>query len=206
MMNLQTGKIDTLPAVNSDKSDTYHSWSSNSHWFVFASKRDDGLYGKPYFSYVDSTGKAYKPFVLPQEDPEHYDITLKSYNIPELSTSELLSTLKMYKRSTTTRKLRLLNNRIMENTRKYRYIRGIASLLFGCAICLFWGLYYPHHLQLPRAIPTLFYSRRNIESDKCLHPGGIAEYIAEFPERSSIISLGQGLRSWRSLSCLSNGK
>ena len=89
MMNLQTGKIDTLPAVNSDKSDTYHSWSSNSHWFVFASKRDDGLYGKPYFSYVDSTGKAYKPFVLPQEDPEHYDITLKSYNIPELSTSEL---------------------------------------------------------------------------------------------------------------------
>ena len=47
------------------------------------------LYGKPYFSYVDSTGKAYKPFVLPQEDPEHYDITLKSYNIPELSTSEL---------------------------------------------------------------------------------------------------------------------
>jgi len=30
-----------------------------------------------------------KPFVLPQEDPEHYDITLKSYNIPELSTSEL---------------------------------------------------------------------------------------------------------------------
>lgn len=57
MMNLQTGKIDTLPAVNSDKSDTYHSWSSNSHWFVFASKRDDGLYGKPYFSYVDSTGK-----------------------------------------------------------------------------------------------------------------------------------------------------
>ena len=89
MINLQTGKIDTLPAVNSDKSDTYHSWSSNSHWFVFASKRDDGLYGKPYFSYVDSTGKAYKPFVLPQEDPEHYDITLKSYNIPELSTSEL---------------------------------------------------------------------------------------------------------------------
>ncbi len=89
MMDLQTEKIDPLPAVNSDKSDTYHSWSSNSHWFVFASKRDDGLYGKPYFTYVDSAGRAYKPFVLPQEDPEHYDITLKSYNIPELSTSEL---------------------------------------------------------------------------------------------------------------------
>lgn len=89
MMDLRTGKIDRLEAVNSDKSDTYHSWSSNSRWFVFASKRDDGLYGKPYFAYVDEAGHAHKPFVLPQKDPEHYDITLKSYNIPELSASEL---------------------------------------------------------------------------------------------------------------------
>lgn len=89
MMDLQTGQIDRLEAVNSNRSDTYHSWSSDSRWFVFASKRDDGLYGKPYFSYVDTEGKAHKPFVLPQADPEHYDITLKSYNIPELSKSKL---------------------------------------------------------------------------------------------------------------------
>jgi len=89
LMNLQTGKVDNLVAVNSDKSDTYHSWSSNSHWFVFASKRDDGQYGKPYFAYVDKSGKVHKPFVLPQKDPAHYDETLKSYNIPELSTSKL---------------------------------------------------------------------------------------------------------------------
>lgn len=84
MMNLKTGEIDKLKVVNSDRSDTYHSWSSNSRWFVFASKRDDGLYGKPYFCYVDRNGKAHKPFCLPQEDPTFYDDFLKSFNAPEL--------------------------------------------------------------------------------------------------------------------------
>lgn len=84
MINLQTGAIDSLSMVNSEKSDTYHSWSSNSHWFVFASKRDDGLYGKPYFCYVDKDGKAHKPFCLPQKHPSFYDNNLKSFNAPEL--------------------------------------------------------------------------------------------------------------------------
>ena len=84
MINLQTGAIDSLSIVNSEKSDTYHAWSSNSHWFVFASKRDDGLYGKPYFCYVDSHGKAHKPFCLPQQHPTFYDNNLKSFNAPEL--------------------------------------------------------------------------------------------------------------------------
>ena len=84
MINLQTGAIDSLSIVNSEKSDTYHSWSSNSRWFVFASKRDDGLYGKPYFCYVDSQGKAHKPFCLPQQHPTFYDNNLKSFNAPEL--------------------------------------------------------------------------------------------------------------------------
>lgn len=85
MMNLNTGRINNLSIVNSNLSDTYHSWSSNSRWFVFASKRDDGLYGKPYFCYIDRSGKAHKPFVLPQKDPKFYDLNLKSFNIPELA-------------------------------------------------------------------------------------------------------------------------
>ncbi len=85
MLNLQTGKVDSLGIVNSPKSDTYHSWSHNSRWFVFASKRDDGLYGKPYFCYIDKKGRAHKPFVLPQENPLFYDNCLRSFNIPELS-------------------------------------------------------------------------------------------------------------------------
>ncbi len=85
MIDLQTGKVDSLSIVNSKKSDTYHSWAHNSRWFVFASKRDDGLYGKPYFCYIDRQGKAHKPFVLPQKSPTFYDDCLKSFNIPELS-------------------------------------------------------------------------------------------------------------------------
>ena len=84
MMDLATGAVDSLQIVNSQKSDTYHSWSSNSRWFVFASKRDDGLYGKPYFCYIDKEGKAHKPFCLPQERPAFYDNNLKSFNAPEL--------------------------------------------------------------------------------------------------------------------------
>ncbi len=89
MLDLQTGKTDTLAVVNSAKSDTYHSWSSNSRWFVFASKRDDGLYGKPYFCYVDREGRAHKPFCLPQQHPSFYDNTLKSFNAPELGRGPL---------------------------------------------------------------------------------------------------------------------
>jgi len=84
LMDLQTGRIDSLSVVNSQKSDTYHSWSSNSRWFVFASKRDDGLYGKPYFCYVDANGRVHKPFCLPQRYPSFYDNNLKSFNAPEL--------------------------------------------------------------------------------------------------------------------------
>ena len=89
MLDLHSGEINDLQVVNSDYSDTCHSWSSNSRWFVFASKRDDGLYGKPYFCYVDTSGKVHKPFVLPQQDPYYYDYTLRSFNIPELATGKL---------------------------------------------------------------------------------------------------------------------
>ena len=69
--------------LNSSYSETYHSWSSNSRWLVFASKRDDGLYGKPYYAHVDANGVCSKPFVLPQQHPTYYDNCLKSFNAPE---------------------------------------------------------------------------------------------------------------------------
>lgn len=84
LMNLGDGTVNSLEAVNSDVSDTYHSWSSNSRWFVFASKREDGQYGKPFLCHIDENGKASKPFAVPQKDPYHYERTLKSYNIPDL--------------------------------------------------------------------------------------------------------------------------
>ena len=70
--------------VNSESSESYHSWSSNSRWFVFASKREDGLCSRLYFSYLDSSGDANKPFLMPQKDPAFYDTFIMNYNVPEL--------------------------------------------------------------------------------------------------------------------------
>ncbi len=84
LLDLKNGETDSLKLVNSPMSDTYHTWSSTGRWFVFASKRDDGLYGKPYFVHISEDGTATKPFLLPQEHPSFYDHTLKSYNVPDL--------------------------------------------------------------------------------------------------------------------------
>ncbi len=86
LLKLSDLSIDNLTKVNSDNSESYHSWSSNSRWFVFASKQDDGMYGKPYFAHIDEFGRCSKPFVLPQKDADFYDLFLKSYNVPELAT------------------------------------------------------------------------------------------------------------------------
>ena len=83
MIDLRTMQQVNCSIVNSGYSDTYHSWSSNSRWLVFASKRDDGLYGKPYYTHISKDGRCTKPFVLPQAEPSFYDNTLKSFNAPE---------------------------------------------------------------------------------------------------------------------------
>lgn len=82
--DLQSGEIICLDALNSDDAESYHSWSGNSRWLVFSTRRDDGLYTKPYFSYIDESGNAHKPFLLPQKDPKaYYDAQMYAYNIPE---------------------------------------------------------------------------------------------------------------------------
>ena len=84
LIDLKTRKIDMLPKINAYGADTYHSWSSNSRWVVFASKRDDLVYGRPYIAYIGPDGTVGKPFLLPQKDPDKYISTLKSFNLPEL--------------------------------------------------------------------------------------------------------------------------
>lgn len=83
MMDLGTRQYRRL-AINSNRQDTWHCWSSNGRWIVFSSKRADGLLARPYIAYVDETGEVHKPFVLPQRDPDFYDGFLKTYNLPEL--------------------------------------------------------------------------------------------------------------------------
>ena len=59
--------------INSDQSESWHSFSSNSRWIAFSSKRHYGIFTRTYLSYVDKTGKVYKPIILPQKDPTFYD-------------------------------------------------------------------------------------------------------------------------------------
>ncbi len=89
MLNLAANHIYPLDSVNSDDVESYHSWSSNSRWIVFSSRRIDGLYTRPFFAYVDEDGQAHKPFLLPQEDSEFYFRFMKSYNIPEFITGKV---------------------------------------------------------------------------------------------------------------------
>jgi len=84
LFDLETMDYHPLALVNSPHSDSYHSWSSNSRWFVFASKRRDGLCSRLYFSYVDKDGNACKPVLLPQKDPAFYHTFIKNYNVPEM--------------------------------------------------------------------------------------------------------------------------
>jgi hypothetical protein len=83
IMNLETKQYWRLD-ISSDDVDSFHSWSHNGRWFVFASKQINGLCSRPFFSYFDENGNAHKPFVLPQKDPEFYNTYLKNYNVPEL--------------------------------------------------------------------------------------------------------------------------
>ena len=76
----------TTLALNSDFTDSYHSWSSNSRWLAFSSKRIDGLTARFFISYIEENGISGKPFIMPQKDPEFYGRFLKSFNLPELST------------------------------------------------------------------------------------------------------------------------
>jgi hypothetical protein len=89
LLDMKTGKT-INPDINSNKTESYHSWSSNGRWIVFSSRREDGLYTRLYFSYFDTTGKMHKSFLLPQKDPSYNTALLKSYNVPEFVADKIL--------------------------------------------------------------------------------------------------------------------
>lgn len=86
LLDLKTGESRPMDEVNSDRSESFHNWSANSHWFLFTSRRDDGLYTRVYLSSIDERGHATKPFLLPQRNPkEYYRRLLYSYNTPDFT-------------------------------------------------------------------------------------------------------------------------
>jgi hypothetical protein len=85
LIDMESATVTAMKELNSSDTESYHSWSSNGHWIVFSSRRDDGSYTRPYIAYFND-GKASKPFILPQRDPDFYGAFFKSYNIPEFMT------------------------------------------------------------------------------------------------------------------------
>ncbi len=88
VLDLQNDKVSKM-SLNSDATESYHSWSSNSKWLVFSSKRGDGLTARPYISYFVSPDSIGKPFVLPQKDPSLYNRLEKTFNRPEFMTGRI---------------------------------------------------------------------------------------------------------------------
>ena len=87
LLDLATGETRPLEGVNSDDTESYHNWSSNSRWFVFGSRRDNGLYTRAYLCHIDENGVCGKPFLLPQKHPARfYSERFLSFNIPEFVT------------------------------------------------------------------------------------------------------------------------
>ena len=83
MMDLQMGDAKPLKECNSPDTESYHSWSSNGRWIIFSSRRDDGVFTRPFIAHIDKNGKASKPFELPAENPDYHRQLMRSYNIPE---------------------------------------------------------------------------------------------------------------------------
>ena len=77
------GQARPLSECNSPYTESYHSWSSNGRWIIFSSRRDDGVFTRPFIAHVDKDGKGSKPFELPSEDPDYHRQFMRSYNIPE---------------------------------------------------------------------------------------------------------------------------
>lgn len=81
LMDIETKEYNKL-AVNSEKTESWPSWSDNSSWIMFTSKRIDGMLTVPHFSFVDSLGVAHKPFPLPFKNPESYFSRITNINRP----------------------------------------------------------------------------------------------------------------------------
>jgi hypothetical protein len=107
LLNLKSGKAETM-SLNSNESESYHSWSSNGSWLIFSSKRGDGLTARPYFAYFGSAGLVGKPFVLPQKDPTLYERMAKTFNRPEFVSARIRTGPREFERASHTEPLRAI--------------------------------------------------------------------------------------------------
>ena len=88
LLDLATGESRPMKGANSEDTESFHNWSTNSRWLVLSSRRDDGLFTRPYFCHVDEKGKVAKAFMLPQRNPRSfYRSRFLSFNVPDFITA-----------------------------------------------------------------------------------------------------------------------
>jgi hypothetical protein len=83
LLDLRTGRYRCLD-INSNEPESFPNWSSNGRWFIFSSKRLDGICARPYICHIDSNGAVSKPLLLPQKDPRFYSSFLQTFNLSTL--------------------------------------------------------------------------------------------------------------------------
>jgi len=81
IMNWKTRRHRPLASNVDWAADSWHCWSSNSRWIVFASKRDDGIFARMYLTHIDDEGNASPAVRVPIED----DDLRMSFNLPEFT-------------------------------------------------------------------------------------------------------------------------
>ncbi len=89
LYDFEREKVITASPWNSIWAEGYHSWSSNSRWVLFSSRRDDNLYSRLYIGYIGEDGELGKAFMIPQADPEQNQKFMKSYSVPEMVTKRI---------------------------------------------------------------------------------------------------------------------
>jgi len=88
LLDLTTGESHPMTEANSPDTESFHNWSTNSRWMVLSSRRDDGLFTRPYFCHVDAQGRVSKAFMLPQQSPRRfYADRFMSFNVPDFITA-----------------------------------------------------------------------------------------------------------------------
>ena len=88
LLDLATGESLPMDGANSKDTESFHNWSTNSRWLVVSSRRDDGLFTRPYFCHVDKDGNVTKAFMLPQRNPRRfYRGRFMSFNVPDFITA-----------------------------------------------------------------------------------------------------------------------
>ena len=96
ILDQQTGELVDSKAINSDRAESYPSFSSNDRWILFESRRDDGNYTRDYLAYFDRNGRVHKAFLVPQKDPEFFRLSLTSWSRPEFMVEPVKVTPQMF--------------------------------------------------------------------------------------------------------------